>query len=326
MNVPSQGALCFLKDRGIRVPLTLGHETVGEVVAGKRAGVCSRAGLMAGQEEAMTHQQQWQVAGNAAQAYEEALVPAVFAPWAPLVVALAGPRPGDRVLDIACGTGVVTRLAAQAVGRAGKVTGLDLNAGMLAFAASLTPPDLPTGAPISWREASATNMPFPDAEYDIVYCQLGLQFFSDRPAAMREMYRVLVSGGRLGLMVWQGIEYAPGFSALAAALGRHVSSEAADIMRAPFALAEAEELRALAAAGGFGDITMHSVAGTVRFPSVLRFVQDYVRGSPLSGHVAKVSDESRAALVSDVGDALTSYVTGDGLTFPIKAYLASAKK
>jgi ubiquinone/menaquinone biosynthesis C-methylase UbiE len=281
---------------------------------------------MAGKERAMTDQGQWQIAGNAAETYEHALVPAVFAPWAPLVVALADPRPGDRVLDIACGTGVVTRLAAQLVGRTGKVTGLDLNPGMLAFAASLTASDPPTNAPITWREASATNMPLPDAAYDIAYCQLGLQFFPDRPTAMREMYRVLVSGGRLGLMVWQGIQYTPGFGALAAALARHVSSEAAGIMRAPFALAEAEQLRALVAAGGFRDITIQSVVGTVRFPSVSRFVQDYVRGSPLSGHVAKVSDESRAALVSEVGDALTSYVAGDGLTFPIKAHLASAKK
>jgi ubiquinone/menaquinone biosynthesis C-methylase UbiE len=281
---------------------------------------------MAGKETAMLDQGQWQIAGNAAETYEHALVPAVFAPWAPLVVALADPRPGDRVLDIACGTGVVTRLAAQQVGRTGNVIGLDLNPGMLAFAASLASSDPPTNAPITWREASATNMPLPDAAYDIAYCQLGLQFFPDRPAAMREMYRVLVSGGRLGLMVWQNIQYTPGFGALAAALARHVSSEAAGIMRAPFALAEAEQLRELVAAGGFRDITIQSIAGTVRFPSVSRFVQDYVRGSPLSGHVAKISDESRAALVSEVSDALMSYVAGDGLTFPIKAHLASAKK
>jgi ubiquinone/menaquinone biosynthesis C-methylase UbiE len=281
---------------------------------------------MTGEEEAMTDQGQWQIAGNAAETYEHALVPAVFAPWAPLVVALADPRPGDCVLDIACGTGVVTRLAARQVGRTGKVTGLDLNPGMLAFAASLTPSDARTDAPITWLEASATKMPLPDAGYDIAYCQLGLQFFPDRPAAMREMYRVLVSGGRLGLMVWQGIQHAPGFEMLASALTRHVSNGAADIMRAPFALAEAEQLRALVAEGGFRDITIQSVAGTVRFPSISRFVQDYVRGSPLAGHVAKVSDESRAALVSEVGDGLAAYVTGDGLTFPIKAHLASAKK
>jgi len=105
----------------------------------------------------------------------------------------------DHVLDIACGTGVVTRLAAERVGRTGKVIGLDLNPGMLAFAASLTASDPPTNAPITWREASAVNMPLPDAAYDIAYCQLGLQFFSDRPAAIAEMHRVLVSGGRLGI-------------------------------------------------------------------------------------------------------------------------------
>jgi ubiquinone/menaquinone biosynthesis C-methylase UbiE len=274
----------------------------------------------------MTEQGQWQIAGNAAAIYDQALVPAVFAPWAPLVVALADPRPGDRVLDVACGTGVVTRLAARRVGRTGKVIGLDLNPGMLAFAASLTASDPPTNAPITWREASATNMPLPDAAYDIGYCQLGLQFFPDRPAAIREMHRVLVSGGRLGLMVWQGIQYSPGFGALAAALAQHISSEAAGIMRAPFALAEAEQLRELVAAGGFHDITIQSVEGTVRFPSVSRFAQDYVGGSPLSVHVAKVSDEARAAMISEVRDALTSYVAKDGLTFPIKAHLASAKK
>jgi ubiquinone/menaquinone biosynthesis C-methylase UbiE len=269
---------------------------------------------------------QWQVTGNAAETYERALVPAVFAPWAPLVVELADPQPGERVLDIACGTGLIARLAAERVGRTGNVTGLDLNPGMLSFAATITSPDPATSAPIIWREASATNMPLPAAAFDVVYCQLGLQFFADRPAAMREMYRVLVPGGRLGLMVWQDIQYSPGFVALAAALARHVSTEAADVMRAPFGFAEAEQLRALAAAEGFRDIAIQSVAGTVRFPSVSRFVQDYVRGSPLSGHVAKVSDDTRAALVSEVGDELMPFVAGEALTFPIRAHLASAKK
>jgi SAM-dependent methyltransferase len=169
-------------------------------------------------------------------------------------------------------------------------------------------------------------MPLPDGAFDVVYCQLGLQFFPDRPAALREMYRVLVSGGRLGFMVWQDIQYSPGFSALAGALARHVSAEAAGIMRAPFALADIEQLRALVAAESFRDIMIESVAGTVRFPSGSRFVQDYVRGSPLSGHVAKVSDETRRALISEVDDARMSCVAEDGLKFPIQALLASARK
>lgn len=274
----------------------------------------------------MSDRGQWQVAGNAAETYERALTPAVFAAWAPLVVALGDPRSGERVLDVACGTGVVTRLVARQVGRTGKVVGLDLNPGMLAVAAATAASEPPTSASITWQEASATRMPFPDGAFDVAYCQLGLQFFPDRPAALREMHRVLVSGGRVGLMVWRGIEHSPGFDILAAALARHVSPEAAGIMRAPFGLAEAEELRELMAAAGFRDITIRPVAGTVRFPSVARFVQDYVAGSPLAGHVAKVSDEARAALVGEVGDALRSHLAGGALAFPIEAHLASARK
>jgi SAM-dependent methyltransferase len=274
----------------------------------------------------MSDQGQWQVAGNAAETYERALIPAVFAAWAPLVVALADPQPGERVLDVACGTGVVARLVAQQVGHTGNVVGLDLNPGMLAVAASSAANEPPTSAPMAWQEASATQMPFPDAAFDIAYCQLGLQFFPDRPAALREMHRVLVPGGRLGLMVWRGIEHSPGFGILATALEQHVSSEAASLMRAPFALADAEVLRGLIAGAGFRDITIRPVPGTVRFPSVARFVEDYVAGSPLAGHVAKVSDEARAALLSKVGDALKSHLEAGALAFPIEAHLARANK
>lgn len=241
----------------------------------------------------MTEGRQWQVAGNAAEVYEGALVPAVFAPWAPLVVALADPRPGERVLDVACGTGVVSRLAAQRVGPTGTVVGLDLNPGMLAVAASTVAGQAPAGAPITWREASATAMPLPDGSFDVVYCQLGLQFFPDR-----------------------GI--------FAAALARHVSGEAAGLMRAPFALSDAEELRGLIGAAGFRDVAIRPVQETVRFPSAERFVQDQVAGSPLAGHVAKVSDEARGALAREIGDALRPYLAGPAVAFPIEAHLASA--
>ena len=113
-------------------------------------------------------------------------------------------------------------------------------------------------------------MPFHDKTFDVVYCQLGLQFFPERPAALREMHRVMVAGGRVGLMVWQDIKFAPGFNALAAALARNVSAEAASIMRAPFALANSEHLSAIVAEQAFGDIKIDSVAGGVHFPSVSR--------------------------------------------------------
>ena len=274
----------------------------------------------------MSDQRQWQVTGSAAEHYERALVPAIFVPWAPQVVALASPKSGERVLDVACGTGVVARLAATRVGDAGNVVGLDLNPGMLAVAASVASEMPATSARITWHEASATSMPFADGSFDIVYCQLGLQFFPDRPAALREMYRVLASGGRLGLMVWRGIEHSPGFRALADALERHVSAEAAAVMRAPFSIADPEELRALIAAAGFRDIEIRPATGTVRFPSPAHLVQDYAAGSPLASFVAKTTEQTRMALISEMSEALAPFVAGGALAFPIEAHLAGATK
>src|SRR5262249_56846905 len=147
---------------------------------------------------------------------------------------LAALQPGERVLDVACGTGVVARHAAQKVGSAGHVTGLDLNPGMLAVARALPPP---SGAPITWVESSAVAMDVPEASCDVVLCQQGLQFFPDRPASLREMHRVLRSGGRLVLSVWSGIDRSPGFAVLAEALKHRISPEAGALMTSgPFRL------------------------------------------------------------------------------------------
>src|SRR5262245_11922824 len=120
---------------------------------------------------------EWQLAGNAADRYEEILVPTVFGPWATDLLELADLQPGERVLDVACGTGIVARLAAREVGTTGEVTGLDLNAGMLQVARSLL---APSGASVTWVEGSALAMPLLDASFDVVLCQQGFQFFPDR--------------------------------------------------------------------------------------------------------------------------------------------------
>jgi len=225
------------------------------------------------------------------------------------------------VLDVACGTGIVAHHAAEHIGPGGTIVGIDLNPGMLAVARSMASP-----TPIEWHEGRAESLLFADAVFTIVYCQLGLQFFPDQPAALREMHRVLVPGGRLGLLVWRPIQYSPGFVALRDALERHVSAEAVAFMRAPFALGDAEELRALIAGAGFHDVMIQSAVGTVRFPSTEDFVRHYVAGTPLANLVSQVGDDARAALLSHVRTALTSYESAERLAFPIEGHLASAKK
>jgi ubiquinone/menaquinone biosynthesis C-methylase UbiE len=273
----------------------------------------------------MSQQGQWQVAGSAPEVYERELVPAVFGPWAPILVELAHPRPGERLVDIACGTGIVARIAAARVGPTGAVAGVDLNPGMLSVARSATTTNSRSSAPIQWHEASADKLPFPDESFDIVYCQLGLQFFADRAAALREMRRVLGAEGRLALMVWRGIGESPGFSALAEILERNIGQAAAAIMRAPFGLSDASKLTNLVGDAGFRDVTVQQRVGTVRFPSVERFILSYVAGSPLAGPVSQANDAAREKLISDARNALGKYATNSELAFPIAAHLVTGR-
>ena len=119
----------------------------------------------------------WQLEASAPELYERVMVPASARLWAADLVARAAPKPGQRGLDVACGTGIVARFAAAAMGT-GHVTGLDINKGMLAVARSRS---AGSGLNIEWHEASALDLPFPDSSFDLILCQLGLQFFS-RPS------------------------------------------------------------------------------------------------------------------------------------------------
>ena len=265
--------------------------------------------------------EQWQLSGNAAELYERYVVPYILGPWAPGLVALAALQPGERVLDVACGTGVVARHAAQQVGSAGHVTGLDLNPGMLAVARSLPPP---SGAPITWVESSAVAMDVPEASCDVVLCQQGLQFFPDRPAALREMHRVLVPGGRVALSVWS--KENPYGMALSNAVGQHVSAEAAARINAPQALADAgeRELHRLMVEAGFEGVTIHSRTMITRLPVPEAFVLWHLAAMPAAAEVAALREDARTALVRDVRTALLSYREDNGVAFPSDANLVVA--
>jgi SAM-dependent methyltransferase len=267
-------------------------------------------------EDAMVQQEQPPLYGTGAEIYQRGLVPAVFAPWAATLIEQAALQPGERVLDVACGTGVVARQAAQHVGPTGKVIGLDLHADRLAVAHSL--PQLP-GASIEWQEGNALALPFSDETFDVVFCQQGLQFFSDRPAALREMHRVLLPGGRVILSVWGPLDRSPGHAALVRALECHLDPAAASVIRSFFALGEASEVRSLLAGGPFHEVHLHSATRTVRFASLEQFVW-------LENPVIGIDERTLSALISEVNTALQPYVSPDGLTFPMQAHLVTAQK
>ena len=264
-------------------------------------------------------QPRWQrFAGSAAENYNQHLVPAIFAPWAEELVDLAAPQPGDRVLDVACGPGVVARLVARRAGT-GQITGLDVNPAMVKVARSL-----PSELPISWQQGDARHLPFPGQAFHLVLCQQGLQFFPDRAAGLDQMRRVLMPGGRIALAVWGPIERSPGFAALAAALDHHVSAAAAAAARSPFSLPGTSDLRDLIEGAGLQDVQVHSRTKMLRFPPPAEFVHQYVWGSPIA---AALGDADAAALepaICEVTEALQPYLHDHVLSFPIENHLATA--
>jgi SAM-dependent methyltransferase len=247
-----------------------------------------------------------QISGSPADIYEQHMVPAIFARWAPDLVQAAGVRTGDRVLDVACGTGAVTRLLAEQVGPAGKVTGLDITPGMLAAARLAAPSQR-----IEWLEGSAVKMPLPDGTFDAVICQQGLQFFPDKAAALSEMRRVLKRGGRLALSCWRSVEHTPGYLVLEQALARRVGPEKAALP--PFSLGDAGVIRDLVVGAGFREVKLRADAKMIRFRSAEHLVRAVVGGAPtmmgaLTGQVEGVLD----AIIAEVTEATKHYVDDEG--------------
>ncbi len=266
----------------------------------------------------MSEQSGYQVSGNAAEMYER-YATQYMRPWVPDLVGLAELRPGERVLDLACGTGVVARLAATHVGPTGRVTGLDFNAGMLAVARAVPPAP---GATLHWVEGSAVAMDLPDASFDAILCQQGLQFFPDKLAALREMHRVLVPGGRVLFSVWKSAS--PYNIAAGEALERFVGAEIANKYRASRVVPDADALHRMLVESGFHAIQIRPREMIVSLPSIETFVIGHLSSSPVAGAVAALSEERRAAFAREVKAALQPYADGDGVAIPDEVNIAMA--
>ena len=257
---------------------------------------------------------------NAPENYERFFVPAIGRPLADDLVRVAALQAGERVLDVGCGTGVVTRLAAERVRPGGVVAGLDVNAGMLAVARSITPPDLG----VEWYEASAESMPLPDEAFDVVLCQMSLQFVPDRLQGVREMRRVLASGGRLVLNVPGPA--APMFDILANAMGRHIAPQAAGFVRAVFALNEEGELEALLKDAGFRQVTVDAATRELSLPAPKDFLWQYVGSTPLAPVVTAADGEARSALEREVVAGWQAFGSGDGMRYRQRVVVATARR
>jgi ubiquinone/menaquinone biosynthesis C-methylase UbiE len=253
-----------------------------------------------------------------AEVYDEMFVPALFQQWGPIVASAAQIGLGERVLDVACGTGVLAGAALERVGPRGSVAGLDPNADMLSVARRKS-------ARIEWREGRAEALPFPEGSFDAVVSQFGFMFFEDRPAALREMMRVLRSGGRMAVAVCDTLDHSPGYAALAALLQRLFGDRIADAFRAPFVLGDPERLLAICAAAGIADAKVTRHDRDVRFESVRSLISTeracvWTLGGMLDhGQFAALQKEAEPALAPFVG-------TDGAIAFEMPALIVTARK
>jgi ubiquinone/menaquinone biosynthesis C-methylase UbiE len=262
-----------------------------------------------------------------AEMFDRYLGSAIFAPWAQVLLAYAVPRPGERVLDLACATGTVARQVAPLVRAEGKVVGLDINPARLAVARGRPAPE---GAPIDWQEGNAVALDLPDQSFDLLLCQQGLQFFPDRLAAAREMHRVLKDDGRLALNLWQTLDRHPLYAALCRAEARYLGVPLAGLT-VSWSFSDREELRTLLAEAGFQQIEVAEKALDVHFDSWERFVYFTLFAAASMLPQFNWEDEtSRAGFIEavsrEIEPVLQRYRDGDGLSFPTYWNIAVAYK
>jgi SAM-dependent methyltransferase len=261
---------------------------------------------------------------NPAETYEREMVPVVFGPCVQLLLEAAQPQSGERILDVACGTGVVARQLARQFGAECEVAALDLNPAMLTTARSLCEAER---LKIDWREGRAEELPFETADFDLVLCQHGLQFVPDRSLAVLEMRRVLRPGGRAVVGVWQDLDAHPFWREMNEALDRHLGIPA---LAAPFSLGAPEDLQALLLEGGFGDVHVESRTITARFPNPERFaameVDVIAAAIPSAQHLDQETREGLAAAIEqDMGPLIRESTREGHVVIPFHMNLGVAR-
>ena len=250
--------------------------------------------------------------GSAADIYERHSVSRFGLMWARDLVSLVAPASGERALDIACGSGAVTRLVADHVAPSGHVVGLDVDADMLAVGRAVV--RHPTAV---WLQAEALRLPLDRNVFDLIFCQQGLQFFGDRLQALREMRRVLRSGGRLGISCWRSADDSPPYAAIQRALERRLGREQATLPR--FALGDGVLLRRLIEAAGFRDVRVHRRTMVVEWPSTDLFVRAITAGAPtMMGALGTQDDAVLSAISAEVETEMQAFLHESGaLRFPM---------
>lgn len=254
-----------------------------------------------------------------AEAYEKLLAPVLFAEWAHRLAHAAEIRQGQHALDVACGTGILTRVIAERVGTDGSVSGVDVNPGMLAVANHIAPE-------IEWHEGDAEALPFEGDSFDAVLCQFGLMLFSSPKTALQEMKRVLRPGGHLAVAVFGSLDDLPAYAAIADVYERVVDKSVGDALRMPFSMGDTNALASVFASAGINSVKMTTEAGTACFSSVRNMVLSDVKGwFPFAG--IHLDEDTIDAVTEEAKVALKAFQTpGGAVEFQVPVHIVTATK
>ncbi|MCA9903555.1 MAG: class I SAM-dependent methyltransferase [Anaerolineae bacterium] len=266
---------------------------------------------------------QWQLAQDAAERYQEILVPAILGPFAQALVDWADLRHDPLVVDVGCGTGAAARFAADKIGTAGRVIGTDINPGMLRVAQALPNGH---GAPLEWRQESAYALSFGDETADVVLCAQTLQFLNDRLKALQAMRRILKPGAALYVSLWCDIEQNPYFDTLVQAVARNIGADTAAGLGAAFSFSDLDAIQDMVRAAGFADLKTTIAEIALALPPIPEFVPRHIQATPLGPGYNAASPAARQATLDFLTEQLSAYQTDTGIGVPFRSHLIQAVK
>jgi SAM-dependent methyltransferase len=258
--------------------------------------------------------------GSIPRYYDESLGPVMFEPYAADLVQRVPMSGGMRVLELACGTGIVTRLLRAALPAWATLVATDLNEAMVSYARAAVPQEA-----IDWQAADAQALPFADASFDVVVCQFGIMFLPDIPRGFGEAHRVLAPGGTLLANAWHALADNPAHLALHDAVVAMFPEDPPRFFDTPYGYHERARMLADAAAGGFDDVQLDDVRLHGHGPSALDFATGFVRGSPLTHELVRRGADLDS-VARDVGDVLARDGGSAPFTLDLAATVITAKR
>jgi ubiquinone/menaquinone biosynthesis C-methylase UbiE len=258
--------------------------------------------------------------GSIPENYDRYLGPVFFDPYAADLVARLNVPEDASVLELACGTGIVTRRLRDRLGPRAKLVATDLNDAMLAYAARKLGPE----KDVEWKQADATDLPFTDQSFDAVVCQFGLMFFPDKEKALRETYRVLKPGGTFVFNVWDAIEHNDLPNLAHTIMTKFFADNPPDFYQVPFSFHDPEIIRSLLSAAGFREIQLSLVPLPAMSPSADEVTIGLVHGNPVINAIRERSESSLPEIEAAIAAAVATQFGAAPARATMQALICSA--